>query len=103
LDIFLYRIEVANNPPLNIDDNVLKSASVKVYPNPTNKDFTIACIGFNRANIFIYDMLGKSVYSNTIISNQLEVKNNSKFKPGIYLVKVVTEFEKVYHKKLVIK
>jgi len=30
-------------------------------------------------------------------------KNNSKFKPGIYLVKVVTEFEKVYHKKLVIK
>lgn len=98
-----WQLEAANNPPLNIDDNVLKSASVKVYPNPTNKDFTIACIGFNRATIFIYNMLGKSVYSNTIISNQLEVKNNSKFKPGIYLVKVVTEFEKVYHKKLVIK
>ncbi len=42
----------------------------------------------SRAQVKIYDIMGKEIYSNSLINKQ-EI-NTSKFKPGIYIVKVGT-------------
>jgi hypothetical protein len=42
----------------------------------------------SRAQVKIYDIMGKEVYSNSLINNH-EI-NTAKFKPGIYIVKVGT-------------
>jgi hypothetical protein len=98
-----WQLELASNTPLSIEDNIFKSTSIKLYPNPTKNEFTLEFFGFTNAEVIIYDVLGKSIYSNKIDSKRLQITNKNKFKPSIYLVKVIDEFKKVYHKKLIIE
>ncbi|MFD2727653.1 T9SS type A sorting domain-containing protein [Hyunsoonleella rubra] len=98
-----WQLELASSAPLSIDDNVLTSNAVMVYPNPSSGSFNIVLDGFHSANVTINDMLGKVVYKTTMNSNRIEVQNNSRFKSGLYLIKVVDEYQRVFHKKLVIK
>ncbi|MFC4722262.1 BNR-4 repeat-containing protein [Geojedonia litorea] len=98
-----WKVELASSAPLSIDDKELASYAVKVYPNPANGNFNIVLDGFYKAEIVINDMLGKVIYKNTMYSNRMEVQNNNRFKSGIYLIKVVDEYQRVYHKKLVIR
>jgi hypothetical protein len=99
-----WKLELASSAPLlSVDDNILATSSVKVYPNPTDKKFTIVFTGFSSAKVAIYDILGKPVYVNSTNGNSIEVDNVSRFKSGIYLVKVTDDFQKVYYTKLVIK
>ncbi|WP_136482940.1 BNR-4 repeat-containing protein [Cognatitamlana onchidii] len=85
------------------NDLLVNNGSVKVYPNPADSYFTIALNGFNKANVVIYDILGKSVYSNVINSNQLHIDNNGLFEAGMYLIKVIADGQKVYHTKLIVR
>ena len=88
---------------LSVKNNDLKTASVKVYPNPANNNFTIALNGFNSASVTICDILGKPVYRNKTNASSIQIENDGRFKSGMYLIKVVTENQRVYHNKLVIK
>ncbi|GAA4950225.1 hypothetical protein GCM10023314_24460 [Algibacter agarivorans] len=98
-----WKVELANSAPLSIDDKELASYAVKVYPNPANGNFNIVLDGFYKAEIVINDMLGKVVYKNTMNTNRMEVQNNSRFKSGLYLIKIIDDNQRVFHAKLIIR
>ena len=58
----------------------------------------------DKANVLIYNLLGKLVLSKNISDNSTKIEIQDKFQSGIYIVKVVSlDDNKVYHTKLVIE
>lgn len=94
---------ISASQSLSVSDQVLPSSSIKIYPNPAKDSFTIALKNLNESQVLIYDMLGKVAYQNTTNKGVLNISTISKFTPGIYLVKVIVDGNKVNYKKLVIK
>jgi uncharacterized protein YifE (UPF0438 family) len=91
------------NETLSVSDINLQSVSINLYPNPARNKFTISLKNLDNAHVKIYDVLGKIVFEKTTTDKVIEVNTNSRFKPGIYLVNVISKDNKVYHKKLVIQ
>jgi hypothetical protein len=87
---------------LSIEDNKLSSSALKVYPNPTNGDFTIALKNLNALGVKIYNVLGKVVYQQKTNAQKLDVKNST-LTSGMYLIQVTTSDNKTYNTKLVIQ
>lgn len=87
---------------LSVADNVLKTDLMKVYPNPTNGDFTLAFNNINIVNVKIYNLLGSVVYEHKTNKQQIEIKGEA-FPSGIYLIKATTNDNKTDYTKLVIK
>lgn len=77
--------------------------SIKAYPNPATDSFTIALNNLNTANIQIYNILGGLVYQTKTNESSIKMDNVEGFDPGVYLIKVSADDNKVYHTKLVIK
>jgi hypothetical protein len=69
----------------------------KIYPNPSNSDFTIE-VNFPM-NLIIYNNLGQIVYSEKIINNTKI--NKSEIGSGIFIVEISDE-NKVEKQKLII-
>ncbi|MCF7561552.1 T9SS type A sorting domain-containing protein [Sabulilitoribacter multivorans] len=86
---------------LSTDDNELLLSTIKVYPNPSVDRFTISFKNMNGAKVSIYDVLGKVVYQKFTNNDSLVVDND--FQSGVYLIKVIDNTNKVYHKRLVMK
>ena len=86
---------------LSVSDVELNKSSIKIYPNPAEDRFTIAFKNLNNVEVKIYNILGKVVYESATNKTNLEIQNN--FTAGVYLVKAITDNQKVYHTKLVIK
>ena len=87
---------------LSVGNNELTVSSLKVYPNPTSNNFTIALNNIENASISIYNILGKKVYQKPNVKESLEIINNNRFEPGVYLIRVSYSRQKVYIEKLVI-
>jgi hypothetical protein len=84
-------------------DNIAKneSASLKIYPNPTNGLLTIESnLSFNNGILTIVDLGGKVVY-NGQIGNTIETINLSHLQTGVYFVQMSTG-DKVITKKVTI-
>lgn len=81
----------------------IASPSVVIYPNPANTKFTISFKNLNNADVTIYNVLGKQVYTKKINGGSIDIENNGKFKSGIYLIKATADNNKVYHTKFVIQ
>lgn len=94
---------IVESTTLSTNDFDANPFSAKVFPNPANSEFTILLNGVNKANVVINDMLGKVIYQNTINSNRIDIKNNGRFKSGLYLIKVIDDNQSVFHTKLIIK
>ena len=94
---------IPTSQSLSIDDNLLSTASLKVYPNPANNKFTIALNKIAKADVIIYNTLGKVVYKKSNIEGEVKFEDETKFTSGIYLIKAITEDGKVFHSKLIIK
>lgn len=77
--------------------------TVKIFPNPAEDTFTIQLNSVHKANLRIYNMLGKIIYQDTMESDRIDIANNGQFKSGLYLIKVVDENQKVFHTKLMIR
>ncbi|MBC2844685.1 BNR-4 repeat-containing protein [Winogradskyella flava] len=77
--------------------------SAKIFPNPAEDAFTIQLNSVNKANVIIYNMLGKIVYQDTMDSDKINIENNGQFKSGLYLIKVVDDNQRVFHTKLMIR
>ncbi|AOW21182.1 T9SS type A sorting domain-containing protein [Urechidicola croceus] len=83
---------------LLVEGNYIQNFST--FPNPvTNGTFEIRTATNSIKNVEIFDMLGKKVYSNQIISGKVDVSN---IKTGVYILKVEEE-GKLATRKLVIK
>lgn len=83
---------------LGIED--LKLNAITIYPNPAKTSINLIGLPHSQVKIEIANILGKTAYSNTLLSNQ-EI-NISNLKSGIYILSVQTETGRV-SKKLVIE
>jgi hypothetical protein len=94
---------ISTSASLSISDTELKSPSIKIYPNPAEDKFTIAFNNINTVKrVDVFNILGRLVYQNSPKRNILEVESNG-FEIGVYLVKVFSIDNKVFHSKLIIK
>ncbi|MFD2727622.1 T9SS type A sorting domain-containing protein [Hyunsoonleella rubra] len=94
---------ILESTTLSSSDAEVKTASIKIYPNPANDRFTIALKNIsNIEGVEIYSILGKRVYQNVSNGSDLVV-DSANFKAGVYLVKAIVDGNKTYHTKLVIK
>jgi hypothetical protein len=93
---------IPTSQTLSVKDQFALS-SVKVYPNPAKDAFKIQFQNISNARIQIYNTLGKVVYQNSTKIGVIEVKTGHSLAPGMYLVKALSEDNKVYHTKLVIR
>ena len=94
---------ISTSQSLSISDNLLSTASLKVYPNPATRKFTIALNNISKADVIIYNILGKVVYKKSTTEGEIKFENDSKFTPGVYLIKAISGDSKVYHSKLIIR
>ncbi|MFG6686780.1 Ig-like domain-containing protein [Mariniflexile sp. HNIBRBA6329] len=93
---------IVESTTLSVDDKTLEKLSLKVFPNPASKSFTITLKDANNANIAISDMLGKMIYKNTVDNGKISIENDGQFKSGMYLVRV-TSGNQAYYTKFIIK
>ncbi|MBC3758668.1 BNR-4 repeat-containing protein [Hyunsoonleella sp. SJ7] len=94
---------ISTSESLSIADEVLRSPSIKIYPNPARDKFTIAFQNINTIErVEIYNILGKRVYQNAISKSKLEIESSG-FTAGVYIVKAFSDINKEYYTKLVIK
>ena len=94
---------IALSESLNIEDNEFSSSTIKVFPNPAKDTFTISLNNLNNAQVKIFDLLGKIVYENQARGKTLKINNDGQFKPGVYIIKVMGDNNKVYHTRLMVK
>ncbi|PWH84440.1 hypothetical protein DIS18_07895 [Algibacter marinivivus] len=87
---------------LSAEDKALEDSAVKVYPNPTNGEFTLAFNNLDTVNIKIYSVLGKLVYENKTNAKKLNIRDKA-FNSGIYLIQATTNDNKTYRTKLVVR
>ena len=81
----------------------LKENTFSVYPNPTNSAFTVNFSNFSKLKEQQLELLtldGKLIYQTKLLDMETEI-NPGKIKPGIYLVKVLSE-KTTFVKKLLI-
>lgn len=95
-------LELASST-LSITNADLISKSIKLYPNPADNYFTVDLNGFSKANVSVYNMLSKKIHEASTTSGKIEIKNNGKFKSGLYFIKVIGENQSVYNTKLIIR
>ncbi|WP_397445739.1 BNR-4 repeat-containing protein [Polaribacter sp. R77954] len=89
--------------PLSVKDEKLLESSMRIYPNPSEGEFTIRFQNVDTIkNLEIYNVLGKRVYQNASINSVLKIAN-ARFSKGVYLVKAISKENKTFHSKLIIK
>ena len=98
-----WQVETYGESLLNVEKNVLKISSVRVYPNPAKDKFTIEFNKMNPTEIKIYTILGKLIYEQKITSSKLEINLPTKFTTGVHLLKVINNNNKIHYSKLIIE
>ena len=93
---------IPTSEPLSVEDNELTVASIKVYPNPANNNFTIALNNSVDADVKIYNMLGKVVYKGATTNGKIEIRNNEHLTSGLYIVSATKDDNKIVQTKLII-
>ena len=84
---------------LSVAENSFKT-QINLYPNPAKNNFTIQNnSNYTLENLSIYDMLGKLVLQTNNTNNTIDV---STLKNGIYLVKMISNSNKIAIQKIVI-
>lgn len=74
---------------------------LSIYPNPADNTLNIqSSLILEGAKVEIYDMLGKSIYSNQLLNNSIDISN---FDSGIYMLNITTDEGTSYVKKFIKK
>ena len=84
---------------VGIDEDLVNS-NVSLFPNPANDLVTFTAEGSTIAEVQIFDLTGKMIYSNYPSSSRLEV-NTSNYASGTYIVKVITEKDAVTRRLII--
>jgi len=84
-------------------DNLEHKESIKVYPNPANDNVFIDFNNLEVEKLDVYNILGETIYSISIIENKNNLKLNvNQWKNGVYIIKYTTQ-GKLMTKKINIK
>jgi len=98
--------EVVNNLDSN---NIIDFNLNNIYPNPFNPITTISLDIFqaNQYSIFIYDMLGKIVFENTVEYDSPGIYNitfdGSSLSSGTYIVRIISDIQQASQKITLLK
>jgi len=78
-------------------------ASINAYPNPFDRDVTIAVAapGYSSVSYQLFDLSGRTVSSRTTIANEQLVTVGSNLAPGVYVVRVYGDGSELGHLRLV--
>src|SRR5262249_994818 len=69
----------------SVPENITNSVALSIYPNPAHSSFTLQLPDENLYSITITDVLGKTVFEQQTVKNQLRV-NTEKFGQGNYFI-----------------
>ena len=79
------------------------SGNVKVYPNPSNGNFTINFDGFDAQRVEIFGITGQKIYSKVLPVNLADLAIDQDFETGIYMLQIIGREGKSITKRLVIQ
>jgi FtsP/CotA-like multicopper oxidase with cupredoxin domain len=82
-------------------DTMDKNESITIYPNPASDEVYIDFENLEIEKLDVYNILGETIYSNSILKNNLKL-NVNQWKNGVYIIKYTTH-GKLMTKKLTIK
>ena len=88
---------------LSVNDQLLNSSLINIYPNPASSSFTISLNGIRNAKVTMYDVLGKEVFSSNTDQESLKVDKLKRFNAGIYLIEVKGDNQEIHRTKVVIE
>ena len=99
-------LKIDNNPMVN--NNVVASENVNIYPNPFTSDVFIDCNSIatdqSSVEIMITDMTGKTVYRETNFDIKYNPKlqlNLSSIRPGVYLASITDDNYNTITKRII--
>ena len=76
------------------EELVEQQEAFKIYPNPTQQDFTIERQGKTSEVLVIYDMQGRLIHQEQVQTRKIQVRTKG-LKAGIYLVRLGVETKRV--------
>lgn len=79
----------------------LNNTSTKIYPNPFTDNLNIETSGYNNVDILITDFYGRSVFSKTIDSNNINIATHD-WSQGIYFITLTNENEVIRIEKVIL-
>ena len=101
-----WSLNLCSNTPVPLAINETEIQDFALYPNPNNGSFTISfnSNSVNKINVAVFDIRGRSVYSNDYQNNGFFNENVQlgNLQSGIYLVKV-QDGDKQITKKIVVE
>ncbi|TXC81497.1 T9SS type A sorting domain-containing protein [Luteibaculum oceani] len=83
---------------VGINETVALEQEYKVYPNPFENELYIEWTnpGFDKDQVYLYDMGGRVIHFDTEKSNQrLSIRSNNPLKPGVYILKIGNQTHRV--------
>lgn len=87
----------------NLGNPTFTSEAILMYPNPANSILNLKNASELISKIYVYDILGKKVFTLTENNSNEITIDVSRFEKGIYLLEVTTQSNKKSNKKLIIK
>lgn len=105
-DIYAQRVYGIGSLFLAVDEPVIYSESVSVFPNPFSENATLRITNWNeltneKLELKIYDLLGREVFKQQILNPKSEILNPN-LPGGIYFYKLKNEKEIIGNGKLVV-
>jgi PKD repeat protein len=100
-DTHSYAIQVIDCSPANLDEFGKSELDFNLYPNPTESEFTVSLKSENTesVNIFIYDVLGNKIDSNSLSTkDKNKTFNLDNYSDGIYYVELRSSSNSVIKK-----
>lgn len=86
-----------------LETDSFESHNIQLYPNPANDFFTVTNNNGTIAEVNIFDISGKRIYSNSENQTSEININTSAFAKGLYLIEITTNDNHKINKKLIIK
>ena len=98
-DIFIEKLFVC---PTSVDENINRTNSLMITPNPASDKAVISVLHESKTNplITIYNMQGETIFNSILNGSQIQI-DVSRYQKGIYLVKAVWE-SKVISTKFIV-
>jgi hypothetical protein len=84
--------------PMSVSEINYENLLVKIYPNPSENNFTISLSENSNYSFEIYNSIGK-IFSQGFFRNQTEI-NSSSWQSGMYFIRV-TDRENTWNEKII--
>jgi N-acetylneuraminic acid mutarotase len=84
-----------------IDENKNITATLVLYPNPSNGVFNITTSSYEAAKLIVFNSLGQKVIEHDLVSEHTQVKNN--LQAGVYIYQLIQNNRKVGNGKLIVE